>query len=100
MTSNYKISAIESSELKEILSPQCLEFVFELHQLFTSKRIHLLEERKKTQLRIDSGWMPDFLEETRSVRESNWTILSTPDDLLDRRVETVSYTHLTLPTKA
>ena len=31
--------------------------------------------------------MPDFLEETRSIRESNWTILSTPDDLLDRRVE-------------
>ena len=87
MSSNYKISAIKSSELKEILSPQCLEFVFELHQLFNSKRIHLLEERENIQKKIDSGWMPDFLEETRSIRESEWTILSTPDDLLDRRVE-------------
>jgi malate synthase len=87
MSSNYKISSIESSELKEILSPQCLEFVFELHQLFNSKRIHLLEERENIQKKIDSGWMPDFLEETRSIRESEWTILSTPDDLLDRRVE-------------
>ena len=31
--------------------------------------------------------MPGFLEKTRQIRESAWTILSTPDDLLDRRVE-------------
>ena len=87
MSSNYTITTIESSEIKEIFSPQCLEFVVELHQLFNSKRTHLLEERQNIQKKIDSGWKPDFLEETRSVRESNWTILSTPDDLLDRRVE-------------
>ena len=87
MNPNYKITTIESSEIKEIFSPQCLEFVVELHNLFNSKRNFLLEERKDIQKKIDSGWKPDFLEETRSVRESNWTILSTPDDLLDRRVE-------------
>ena len=87
MSSNYKITTIESSEIKEIFSPQCLEFVAVLHNLFNSKRNFLLEERKDIQKKIDSGWKPDFLEETRSVRESNWTILSTPDDLLDRRVE-------------
>ena len=87
MSSDYKITDIESSEVEKIFSPQCLEFVIDLHNLFNSKRIHLLEERKKIQQKIDSGWMPDFLEETRSIRESDWTILSTPDDLLDRRVE-------------
>ena len=87
MNSDYKISAIESSEIKKFFHLKCLEFVTELHNLFNSKRIHLLEERQKIQQKIDSGWMPDFLEETRSVRESDWTILSTPDDLLDRRVE-------------
>ncbi|SVC64253.1 uncharacterized protein METZ01_LOCUS317107, partial [marine metagenome] len=87
MNPNYKITTIESSEIKEIFSPQCLEFVVELHNLFNSKRNFLLEERQNIQKKIDSGWKPDFLEETRSVRESNWTILSTPDDLLDRRVE-------------
>ena len=87
MSSDHKITNIESSEVKKIFSPQCLEFVTNLHNLFNSKRIHLLEERKIIQQKIDSGWMPDFLKETRSIRESDWTILSTPDDLLDRRVE-------------
>jgi malate synthase len=31
--------------------------------------------------------MPNFLEETRSVRESNWTVAPLPHDLIDRRVE-------------
>ena len=87
MSSDHKITNIESSEVKKIFSTQCLEFVTDLHNLFNSKRIHLLEERKKIQQKIDSGWMPDFLEETQSIRESDWTIFSTPDDLLDRRVE-------------
>ena len=87
MSYNYKINEIKLDEVKKIFSSQCLEFLTDLHKFFNSKRIHLLEERKKIQQKIDSGWMPDFLEETRSIRESDWTILSTPDDLLDRRVE-------------
>ncbi len=87
MSSSYKINEIKLDEVKKIFSSQCLEFLTDLHKFFNSKRIHLLEERKKIQQKIDSGWMPDFLEETRSIRESDWTILSTPDDLLDRRVE-------------
>ena len=55
--------------------------------LFNSKRLHLLSERTKIQKKIDEGWTPNFLNETRQIRESAWTILSTPDDLLDRRVE-------------
>ncbi len=87
MSANYKINEIKSDEVKKIFSSQCLEFLTDLHNLFNSKRIHLLAEREKIQQKIDSGWMPDFLEETTSIRESDWTILSTPDDLLDRRVE-------------
>ena len=87
MNSSYKIHPEASEELKFILTPECLEFVSELHRLFNPKRLHLLEERQKIQQKIDEGWMPDYLEETRQIRESAWTILSTPDDLLDRRVE-------------
>ena len=87
MTSPYHISEINSDELKNILSPECLEFVSELNDLFNSKRINLLEERKSIQKKIDEGWIPDFLSETKEIRETDWTILSTPDDLLDRRVE-------------
>ena len=87
MNNKYKISPIASQELKEVFSPLCLEFLIELHNLFNQNRIDLLEQRKNIQKKIDSGWVPDFLEETKSIRESDWKILSTPDDLLDRRVE-------------
>ena len=70
-------------ELENFLSEECLDFIADLHQLFNSKRLHLLEERKKIQKKIDNGWLPDFLEKTKQIRESAWTILSTPDDLLD-----------------
>ncbi|MDP7610101.1 MAG: malate synthase A, partial [Candidatus Marinimicrobia bacterium] len=87
MSQEYDIRPTESKEFQNILSKECLDFIAELHNLFNSKRLHLLEERKKVQEKIDGGWLPDFLNETREIRESAWTILSTPDDLLDRRVE-------------
>ena len=83
----YKIHPIESDQMKEILSEECIEFLIELHMLFNPKRLHLLSERQEIQKKIDNGWTPNFLNETRQIRESPWTILSTPDDLLDRRVE-------------
>ena len=84
---SYKVTSIKSTKLQTILSKECLDFVFELNKLFNSRRLHLLEERKITQKKIDEGWEPNFLEETKQIRESAWTIHSTPDDLLDRRVE-------------
>ena len=36
---------------------------------------------------FDGGERPRFLEHTREVRESDWTVAELPDDLLDRRVE-------------
>ena len=37
--------------------------------------------------RLDAGELPDFLPETREIRESDWTVAPIPHDLLDRRVE-------------
>ena len=87
MSETYNIQSIKSKELENILSEECLDFIADLHKLFNSKRIHLLEERKIVQEKINKGWLPDFLDETQQIRDSSWTILSTPDDLLDRRVE-------------
>ena len=87
MNEKYNIQSIKSKELENILSEECLDFIADLHHLFNSKRLHLLEERKKVQEKINKGWLPDFLDETQQIRDSSWTILSTPDDLLDRRVE-------------
>ena len=41
----------------------------------------------KRQLEIDRGKLPDFLPETREIREKEWKIAPVPEDLQDRRVE-------------
>ncbi|MCK5363503.1 MAG: malate synthase A, partial [Gammaproteobacteria bacterium] len=46
-----------------------------------------LERRMAVQAEIDKGKMPDFLPETREIRESEWKIAPVPADLQDRRVE-------------
>jgi len=39
------------------------------------------------QQRFDAGDLPDFLPETRHIREADWEVARIPADLLDRRVE-------------
>ena len=70
-----------------ILSDGALAFVAALSREFGGRIQRLLDERDARQARIDAGEMPDFLEETRQVRESDWRVTSVPDDLRDRRVE-------------
>ncbi|MEX0591195.1 MAG: malate synthase A [Xanthobacteraceae bacterium] len=71
----------------EILTKDALAFVAELQRNFNTKRRELLFRRTDMQHRFDGGALPDFLPETRAVREANWKIASLPKDLLDRRVE-------------
>jgi len=71
----------------QILTPQALAFVAQLHRGFEARRRELLERRALRQREFDSGKRPDFLAETRALRESEWTVAPQPADLLDRRVE-------------
>jgi len=71
----------------EILTPGALAFVAELHRRFDPERRRLLTARQERQERLDAGERPDFLAETREIRESDWTVAPAPDDLRDRRVE-------------
>jgi malate synthase len=71
----------------EILSPKALEFVAALHERFEARRLALLAARVERQGRLDAGEKPDFLEETRSVRERDWRVVPPMPDLLDRRTE-------------
>ena len=71
----------------EILTPGALAFVAELHRRFDPERRRLLAARQERQERLDAGERPDFLAETREIRESDWTVEPAPDDLRDRRVE-------------
>ena len=43
--------------------------------------------RAARQKEFDAGKLPDFLPETKQIREADWKVAPQPKDLLDRRVE-------------
>jgi malate synthase len=85
--SGARVAAIEKARFREILSDDAIEFVAELERRFGARRCELLQARTERQERLDAGELPDFLAETREIRESDWTIEPVPAGLQDRRVE-------------
>ena len=84
-----QVSFLETvaDEYKEILTPEAIEFLVELHTNFDSRRRERLAARVERQKAIDKGALPDFLPETAEIRKGRWTVAPIPPDLLDRRVE-------------
>src|SRR5687768_6606253 len=76
-----------TAQFAEILTPEALGFVARLHRRFEPRRQELLARRAERQREFDSGLLPDFLPQTKKVRESEWQVAPQPRDLLDRRVE-------------
>ena len=74
-------------EHASILTPEALRFVADLDRAFEATRQDLLRKRRLRQQEILAGRMPDFLAETRGIRDADWRGASIPDDLRDRRVE-------------
>ena len=71
----------------EILTDQAVEFLGQLSRNFDARRKELLARRKVRQKEIDGGALPNFLPETASIREKEWTVAPIPKDLQDRRTE-------------
>ena len=74
-------------EFTAILTPAALTFVADIDRHFRKRRHDLLARRVERQKDFDAGKLPDFLPETREIREGDWRIATIPDDLRDRRVE-------------
>jgi malate synthase len=72
----------------DVLSLQAQTFVATLHRVFNKTRKDLLQRRAQRQQQIDNGVMPDFLPETRAVREDpTWRGPKPAPGLVNRRVE-------------
>ncbi len=84
---NVEFLAPATGRYVEILTPEAVAFVVGLQQAFNKRRKELLDARAARQRRLDDGERPDFLKETKDIRESEWTVSPLPKDLLDRRVE-------------
>ncbi|KVE33822.1 malate synthase A [Burkholderia sp. TSV86] len=70
-----------------ILTPDALALVAQLHRQFEPRRRELLAARAARTQRLDAGEHPDFLAETKAVREGDWKVAALPADLQCRRVE-------------
>ena len=68
--------------MTEILSHEAHLFLNALSNNFTNKIKYLLEEREKRKNSV-----PNFLKETRHIRDNDWNILPAPKEIDDRRVE-------------
>ena len=71
----------------EVLTEAALDFLAELHERFNDRRIALLARRMERQERFNASELPDFPEDTREIREAEWTVGRIPADLMERRVE-------------
>jgi malate synthase len=82
-----QVSGAIDGRAAEVLTPDALAFLAELHRRFNGRRLELLRLRQARQARFDAGEAPDFLAETAHIRDGDWMVAPIPADLTDRRVE-------------
>ncbi|MEH7117547.1 malate synthase A [Neobacillus vireti] len=86
-TTGIEVVGAVKAQYDEILTPEALNLIEELERKFGERRIELLQYRGKRQEELNNGKHPDFLPETKHIRNGDWTIAPLPKDLQDRRVE-------------
>ena len=77
----------DAPHLDEVLTPEALGFVAQLHRSFNPERERLLADRARRQERLDAGETPDFLPNPIESRDPDWRVAPAPHDFDDRRVE-------------
>jgi malate synthase len=87
VSSDVDVRAPRDTRFDEILTSDALGFVARLARAFEERRRERLRARAARQAELDAGVLPDFLPETRGLRDAAWTVAPAPRDLSDRRVE-------------
>lgn len=73
---------------EEILTPEALEFVAQLHDRFGGRRHDRLADRMRRRFEIGNGQDPAFRSDTAHIREdAEWRVAGAGPGLEDRRVE-------------
>lgn len=72
----------------EILTPEAIAFLAELHHRFSARRHDRLADRLRRRFEIGNGHDPQFRHDTRHIREdAEWQVAGAGPGLEDRRVE-------------
>ena len=87
-TPRLEITGPRVAGTDEILTPEALAFVTELHTWFLGRRHDLLLARQVRRERFADGLDPDFRPETANIRaDRTWRVAGAGPGLEDRRVE-------------
>src|SRR3989449_620592 len=84
---SIRVLTTPPSGCAEILDPPALQFLGALARRFEPERQRRLARRRERQQELDAGRLPDFLPETKEIRDRDWTVAPIRPDLTDRRVE-------------
>ncbi|KAI9838793.1 MAG: hypothetical protein M1837_002322 [Sclerophora amabilis] len=85
---DVKVLSPLNDQTQAILTKEATAFLALLHRSFNPTRKALLQRRVYRQAELDKGNTPDFLPETRHVRENDaWKGAPPAPGLVDRRVE-------------
>jgi malate synthase len=71
----------------ELLTPDALAFLADLHRRFEPERQARLAARQARQAAFDGGALPGFRADTAALRAADWQVAPIPPVLRDRRVE-------------
>ena len=82
LPAGMQVTGTLTPEFAQLLTPEALAFVAGLHRAFEPRRQELLALRAARQREFDAGKLPDFLPETRAIRESAWTVAAQAGSLL------------------
>ena len=61
MSSTVEVVGARDGSFVEVMTPEAMEFVAELHRHFDARRRNLLRDRVTRQVSLDHGEVPDFL---------------------------------------
>jgi len=83
----FQEAGLDERSRMEILTPEALAFLGELHARFGPRRRALLDARAERQAALLAGAMLDFLPETAESRMDSWQVAPPCADYVDRRTE-------------
>lgn len=86
-TPSFSLRAKPLPHQEAVLTDESLAFVADLVRAFRPRVRELLARRAERQKDFDAGKAPEFLPETKGVRDGDWRCATVPEILRDRRVE-------------
>jgi len=88
VTSTIEVAGPMHARFDEILTPDALAFLDELHRRFAGRRHDRLAERMRRRYEIGNGRDPGFRADTAGIRaDASWRVAGAGPGLHDRRVE-------------